>query len=418
MDISSLRERRNEPVFTVGELNGYIKGLLENDRLLCAVTVKGEISNFIHHRSGHIYFTLKDDEGQIKSLMFRSSVARLKFMPENGMKVVVHGKVNIYAKDGSLQLYANHMQPDGIGALYLAYEQLKEKLLKEGLFDSWKKRPIPKIPRAIGIVTSPTGAALRDILNILERRFPLAMVYVYPALVQGAGAEEELVLGIDYFDKSRLVDVIIIGRGGGSIEDLWAFNSEKLARRINSATVPVISAVGHETDFTICDFVSDLRAPTPSAAAELASFDIRELYLRIDSLSDRSAELFVRTCAQKRLAFEKAKLSISKEGCNIFIKNQRKSVADIKELVNRIICDIISNNKSRLALASQKANSLSPLATLQRGYSIAMSSGAVIKNVQNIKVGDSLDICFYDGKTTARIEYLERGKLYEKQAEL
>lgn len=287
IDISSLRERENAKAFTVSDLNNYIKNIFETNRTLSSVTVRGEISNFTNHRSGHLYFSLKDEDGQIRAVMFRSKAQTLKFMPESGMKVLVHGSVTVYPRDGSYQLYVSSMQPDGIGALYLAYEQLKERLALEGLFDAEHKLALPAYPRRIGVITSPTGAAIRDIINVSGRRYPNADLYIYPALVQGAGAEDSLVSALDYLDKSRLCDVIIIGRGGGSIEDLWAFNSEALARRIYSATTPIISAVGHETDFTICDFVADMRAPTPSAAAEIAVPDKRDLLMRIDSYNER-----------------------------------------------------------------------------------------------------------------------------------
>ena len=269
-DINALRERSNITPFSVSELNEYIKSVFENDRTLSGVTVSGEISNFTNHRSGHLYFSLKDADGQIRAVMFRSRAMSLKFMPESGMRVIVRGSVTVYTRDGSYQIYVSSMQPDGIGALYLAYEQMKARLALEGLFDPAHKLPIPEYPKRIGVITSPTGAAVRDIINVTGRRYPGADLYIYPALVQGAEAEESLVKAVDYFDRSGLCDVVIIGRGGGSIEDLWAFNSERLARRIYDASVPIISAVGHETDFTICDFVSDMRAPTPSAAAEIS----------------------------------------------------------------------------------------------------------------------------------------------------
>ena len=283
MDISSLRERREPSEITVSELNSYIKSILDNDKRLSAISVRGEISNFKRHSSGHLYFTLKDDGGQIRAVMFRSYADRIRFMPEDGMKVIVRAEVSVYAQAGTYQLYVNSMQPDGVGALYLAYEQLKERLACEGLFDQEHKIPLPSYPTRIGVITSPTSAAVRDIINVTGRRYPLATVYVYPALVQGDGAEKSLIEGLKYFEQSGLADVIIIGRGGGSIEDLWAFNSEALARCIYTMNTPVISAVGHETDFTICDFVADMRAPTPSAAAEIAVPDIRELSMRMDS---------------------------------------------------------------------------------------------------------------------------------------
>ena len=246
-------------VYTVTQVNEYIKSLLESAPHLSSIQLKGEISNFTHHKSGHLYFSLKDEGGLIRAVMFRGSASALKFLPENGMKVVARGSVSAYVRDGSSQLYVSSMEPDGIGALYLAFEQLKRKLEAEGLFDRARKRPIPKCPTRVGVITSPTGAAVRDIIHVTGRRFPLAKIILYPALVQGEGAPASLIRGMQYFNRSRSCDVIIIGRGGGSIEDLWGFNDEGLARVIASSEIPVISAVGHETDFTICDFVADLR---------------------------------------------------------------------------------------------------------------------------------------------------------------
>ena len=278
-------ERR---IITVSELNEYIKMVLEHDELLMRIFVKGEISNFTnHYKTGHFYFSLKDEGGTVRAVMFRGSAARLKFMPENGMRVIVGGRVGVFPRDGQYQIYAETMEPDGIGALYIAYEQLKKKLEAEGLFDASKKKPLPKIPTRIGVITSPTGAAIRDIIHILGRRFPLARVILYPALVQGEGAAPDLVRGLDYFNQMGNVDVIIIGRGGGSLEDLWAFNDETLARHVAASRIPVISAVGHETDFTLCDFAASRRAPTPSAAAEIAVPETEELARKLANVTSR-----------------------------------------------------------------------------------------------------------------------------------
>lgn len=275
-------------IITVSELNEYIKMVLENDELLMRVFVKGEISNFTnHYKTGHFYFSLKDEGGAVRAVMFRGSASKLKFVPENGMRVVVGGRVGVFPRDGQYQVYAETMEPDGVGALYVAYEQLKAKLEKEGLFDAAKKKPLPKIPTRIGIITSPTGAAIRDIINILGRRSPASKAVLYPALVQGEGAAPDLVRGIGYFNDAGNVDVIIIGRGGGSLEDLWAFNDETLARRVAASKIPVISAVGHETDFTLCDFAADRRAPTPSAAAELAVPETGELSRKLSNVTAR-----------------------------------------------------------------------------------------------------------------------------------
>ena len=403
MDISSLRERDNVVTFTVSELNGYIKSVFENNRTLSSVTVKGEISNFTAHRSGHLYFSLKDAEGQIRAVMFRSSASRLKFMPESGMRVIVHGAVTVYPRDGSYQIYVSSMQPDGIGALYLAYEQLKEKLFAEGLFDATHKLPIPKIPEKIGVITSPTGAAVRDIINVTGRRFPLADLYIYPSLVQGDGAEDNLIRAIDYFDKSGLVDVVIIGRGGGSIEDLWAFNSERLARRIFEATVPVISAVGHETDFTICDFVSDLRAPTPSAAAELAVPDIREINLRIDDLADRCVLSLERSLERAKERLIRASKSYVFESPESLTEACRLKINDLKSSAVDALNSVIRGASEKLSINAEKLSVLSPLAVLSRGYSITEHNGKNLKRAQEVKAGDELSIRLNDGSLSAKV---------------
>ena len=257
-------------ILTVTQLNEYIKSKIDSDKTLQNIWIKGEISNFVHHKTGHLYFTVKDENSLVRSLMFASSAAKLPFKPENGMKVILHGRVASYIRDGIYNFYADSMEPDGIGALYIAYEQLKKRLEAEGLFRTENKKPLPKIPSRVGVITSPTGAAVRDIIHVISRRFPFAKIIVYPALVQGEGAPPQLIAGLRYFNESHSADVIILGRGGGSIEDLWAFNNEQLAREVAASRIPVISAVGHETDFTICDFVADRRAPTPSAAAEIA----------------------------------------------------------------------------------------------------------------------------------------------------
>ena len=404
MDISALRERSTPSEVTVTELNSYIKGLFDNNRTLNAISVRGEISNFTYHRSGHLYFTLKDEGAQVKAVMFRSSAASLKFMPENGMKVIVRCSVSVYVQGGAYQLYVSSMQPDGIGALYLAYEQLKSRLSAEGLFSEENKQQLPQVPTKIGVITSPTGAAVRDIINVLGRRFPLATVYLYPALVQGEGAEDNLISGIDYFDKSGLADLIIIGRGGGSIEDLWAFNGERLARRIFECRIPVISAVGHETDFTICDFVADLRAPTPSAAAELAVPDIRELLLKLDTVTDRCIAALDRTVERQNTRLSKLLDSslLSKPGkiFELFDEKLSELYGNACTAVDKQITDAAL----RLVLASGKADSLSPLSVLSRGYSVISKNGAILKSVEELSIGDNLNIRLSDGSVSAEVK--------------
>ena len=403
MDINLLRDRDNVEPFSVSELNNYIKNLFENNRTLSSVTVKGEISNFVNHRSGHLYFSLKDAEGQVRAVMFRSHAARLRFAPESGMKVIVHGSVTVYPRDGSYQIYVSSMQPDGIGALYLAYEQLKARLGAEGLFDPEHKMPLPRFPRRIGVITSPTGAAVRDIINVTGRRYPLAKVYLYPALVQGAGAEADLVSAVDYFDKSGLCDVIIIGRGGGSIEDLWAFNSEALARKIFECRIPIISAVGHETDFTICDFVSDMRAPTPSAAAELAVPDSSEIRIALDGILDRCSSALVRNVERARERLDRAGASFTAEKFSLLVGEKREELSRVYERAVTATDGRLERSRGDLAILAEKLSALSPLSVLSRGYSVVTRKGCGIGTVSDLEIGDRISVRFRDGSVTADV---------------
>ena len=403
MDISELRERRGAGAVSVAELNGIIKSLFDNNRYLSAVTVRGEISNFTNHRSGHLYFTLKDEDGQIRAVMFRSAAIKLKFVPENGMKVIVSGSVNVYVKDGSYQLYVSSIQPDGVGALYIAFEQLKARLDTEGLFDQDHKKPIPEYPSRIGVITSPTGAAIRDIINVIGRRFPLATIYLYPSLVQGAEAEDSLIRGLDYFDTSGLVDTVIIGRGGGSIEDLWAFNGEKLARRIYSANIPIISAVGHEVDFTICDFVADLRAPTPSAAAELAVPDVRELLLRLDGLYAACDNALNNLVERWR---GRLKLVCSSSGFADPYSNLKDKIREVRALYDRAgSAEQKFIDMTRLGFNSRvdMLSVMNPLSVLIRGYSVVEKDGRIVRSTKEICVGDSVSVRLADGSFTAEV---------------
>ena len=403
MDISSLRTRQTDASMSVGELNQYIKNMFDDNRMLNAISVRGEISNFVNHRSGHLYFSLKDNEGQIRAVMFRSSAQSLKFMPENGTKVIVRGTVSVYAKDGSYQIYVNSMQPDGIGALYLAYEQLKERLFNEGLFDASAKKNIPEYPEKIGIITSPTGAAVRDIINVIGRRYPLAAIYLYPALVQGESAESSLIEGVKYFDASGLVDTIIIGRGGGSIEDLWAFNGERLARTIYDCRVPIISAVGHETDFTICDFVCDLRAPTPSAAAELAVPDVREISMNLDSYLTRLDTALVGqiTRMRDRLSYITSS-PVIKNPLNI-VEIHRDNLNDYMSSLNNAFSDLCKQRRNELAIVLSKIEAMNPLAVLSRGFSVVSHNGVAISNATSVKVDDLISVQMAKGRINARV---------------
>ena len=389
-------------VFTITELNLYIKSLIENDRLLSNVTVKGEISNFKHHSSGHMYLSLKDDGGVIRAVMFRYSAQKLKFRPENGMQVVVSGKVSVYERDGQYQIYIEDMMPDGVGALYVAYEQLKAQLEQEGLFSPEYKKPIPKYPETIGIVTSPTGAAIRDILNILKRRFPYTRVYLYPALVQGEGAAESIVKGLRFFDGK--VDTVITGRGGGSIEDLWAFNEEAVARQIFAMKTPVISAVGHETDFTIADFVADRRVPTPSAAAEISVPSGSELqkFLKIVDGRLYSALLGKLESSQKEL-----KRLLERE-----VLRNPLAVYDVKRMqidsytmqLENIYRKEIHTLRERFVKNVSKLDALSPLKILERGYSVTEDkSGNPVSSVKAFQAGDPLCVTLTDGKVHCNV---------------
>ncbi len=368
-------------IFSVGTLTGYIKNRLEGDYNLQNVTVKGEISNFIAHRSGHWYFTLKDEESQIRAVMFRGSNMRVNFKPEDGHKVVLRGDISVYLPQGSYQLNVTAMQRDGLGDLYVAYEELKRRLEEEGLFDSRHKKKIPDFPTKIGVITSANGAAVRDIKNIASRRCPAVQLVLYPALVQGAGTEDSLIKALDFFEKEYPVDIIIIGRGGGSIEDLWGFNGERLARKIYSITTPVISAVGHETDFTICDFVADLRAPTPSAAAELAVPDMRTLLQDLDARYERLTETLEGVVEEAR------------ERLEYYVERLQKC------------------GPKRLALEEErwkglvgKVESLNPLAVLARGYSVATKDGKTVKSSKELTAGDVVTLRLTDGKVDAKIQ--------------
>lgn len=408
MDISSLRERAIQKELSVTELNAYIKRMFDADRSLNGVSVTGEISNLTIHRTGHLYFSLKDEESQIKAVMFRSSASSLRFVPENGMKVIVRCSVSVYMATGSYQLYVNTMQPDGIGSLYLAYEQLKAKLESEGLFSTGYKKELPPFPKSVGVITSPTGAAVRDIINVTGRRYPSAKIYVYPSLVQGDGAEDNLIEALEYFEKSHLADVIIIGRGGGSIEDLWAFNGEKLARKIFECRTPIISAVGHETDFTICDFVADMRAPTPSAAAEIAVPDYRDLLLRIEDLYERMSNGLKLCVKRYEDRLENIKSSdVFKDTASIFEEKQEK-IDDARAEAERLINEKINTLFNGLAVASGRANALSPLATIARGYSVAFDENKkIIRSVNDVKEGDTLTVRLNDGNVVATVNNKE-----------
>ncbi|MBQ8382786.1 MAG: exodeoxyribonuclease VII large subunit [Clostridia bacterium] len=386
------------PILTVTQLNEYVKGIIDSDKVLAGLSVKGEISNFTAHKTGHLYFTIKDESSLIRAVMFRSAAAKLRFAPENGLKIIATGRVSAFVRDGSYQVYVDSLQPDGVGELTVAYEQLKKKLQAEGLFDPAKKKKIPRYPSRVGVITSPTGAAVRDIVNVLSRRFPYAKMVLYPSLVQGAEAAPQLIAGLRYFNETRSADVIIIGRGGGSIEDLWAFNSEELAREVYASEIPVISAVGHEIDFTICDFVADLRAPTPSAAAEMAVPETRELIRKINNvvghmqvLLDRGVKLRRQNLAAlaDRPVFNQPMLLLDGPRMTLISDTQR---------IVRAMEKLTEEKKRSFAANAAKLEALSPMAVLLRGYSAAFTEkGKLIRSVEDANVGDKLALSVSDG---------------------
>lgn len=390
---------------SVTELNEYIKRVLDGDKTLSSVTVKGEISNFKCHSTGHLYFSLKDEGGVLRAVMFRASASRLPFAPENGMKVTARGRVSSFVRDGQYQLYAESMEPDGVGALYIAFEQLKRRLAAEGLFAPERKKPLPKIPSRIGIITSPTGAAIRDMINVTGRRFPYAKVILYPSLVQGPDAPAELIAGVEYFNKAGGADVIIIGRGGGSIEDLWAFNDERLARAVATSQIPVISAVGHETDFTICDFVADRRAPTPSAAAELAVPDTRELKTKFINVIKHEAASVDKIVSRRRerLSFLSASRALSAP--KTMIDDRRMAAVMLAERLGAAEQAEINRAKLRLGVTVGKLDALDPLAVISRGYSAVYSEdGQLVGSVTGLSVGEHIEVKMSDGTASAVIE--------------
>ena len=385
-------------ILSVTQINEYIRALLAQDDVLSVIMVRGEISNLTFHRSGHIYFTLKDENSVLKAVMFRSSAQRVKFALKEGMSIIVCGRISVYPQSGQYQLYAEDIQPDGIGALYIAYEQIKEKLALEGLFDQARKRPIPKYPKTVGIITSPTGAAIHDMINVISRRFPLAKIVLYPALVQGDSAYRSLISGLQYFNNKKTADLLIIGRGGGSMEDLWAFNNVELAYAVFNSEIPVISAVGHESDFTICDFVADLRAPTPSAAAELAVpnvIDVRNTLTNYITAAERSIFSEIQRYKNIVRVLASSRVLTSKEN---LLNEYRMKLGLVTDRLDNGIFNVINSKKHEFDILTIKLDAISPLNTLKRGYAIALdNSGRAISSVNDITIDQSLDISFADG---------------------
>ena len=392
-------------ILSVTQINEYIRALISQDEVLSMIMVRGEISNLTIHRSGHIYFTLKDETSVLKSVMFRSSAQRVKFALKEGMNVIVYGRISLYTPSGQYQLYAEDIQPDGIGALYIAYEQIKEKLAKEGLFDESRKKPIPQLPMTVGIVTSPTGAAIHDMINVMGRRFPLAKLLLYPALVQGDTAYKSLIAGVEYFNQSKTVDVIIIGRGGGSMEDLWAFNNVELAYAIAKSEIPVISAVGHESDFTICDFVADLRAPTPSAAAELAVPNALSVRNDINkSIGDIEKKLILQIHQYRKQIkiLSSSRVLASKEE---LLDSYKMKISLQADRLDANMKNMLKDKKHTLSICCAKLQAISPLNTLGRGYAMIQTENSeVITSIEKVKKGDHIHISLVDGRVTAVVQ--------------
>ena len=388
---------------SVTELNRYVKEKVASDEYLNNVLVKGEISNFKHHYTGHMYFTLKDENSLIKCVMFKTSTVNLKFVPKDGMKVIVFGTVSVFERDGIYQIYCKAMQEDGMGSLYIAYEELKKKLELEGLFDKSHKKNIPFMPKIIGVLTSNTGAVIRDIINVSTRRNPNVYIRLYPVPVQGEGAAIKIADGIRFMNENKLADVLIIARGGGSLEDLWPFNEEIVARAIYESELPIISAVGHETDFTIADFVADLRAPTPSAAAELAVTDILDLQNTIDLYENRLKIALKRKTELMRLRYEKVLNSkIYKEPLQRINDYYMQIDRELKIIENSCYSKIKDSKILATKLIS-KLDALSPLKTLTRGYCLVESNEKVITKAKELKKNMQIDLKFQDGDVSAKI---------------
>ena len=392
------------PSFSVSEINSYIKRKFDTDMVLQNVVVSGEISNFSHHyKTGHLYFSLKDDTAAIKAVMFSRQAARLRFTPENGMKVVVTGRVAVFERDGVYQIYVDSMEPDGAGALAVAFEQLKKRLAAQGLFDPAHKKPIPTFPKRLGVITSPTGAAVQDIFNVTGRRFPIADIVFCPVTVQGPAAPADMIDALERLQRLGGIDVIILGRGGGSMEDLWCFNDELLARAIYDCPIPVISAVGHETDFTICDFVSDLRAPTPSAAAELAVPDLNSLLMECASFSDRLYGAY-----RRRLDAERGRLQMLLSARNFtdpghFFDSEKQAAALLTQRLLAAGERYLNGQKMLLSRNITALESLNPLSVLLRGYAAVSAGDRILVSVKDVAVDQRIDITMADGVLNCRV---------------
>ncbi len=378
---------------TVTQLNNFIKDIMDNVAPLRDISVKGEISNITLHRTGHIYLTVKDEGALLKAVMFRGDAEKLSFTPKNGDKIIITGRISVFVRDGVYQMYANSMELDGVGSLYAAFEQLKAKLAEEGLFDESHKKRLPPVPWSIGVVTAPTGAAVRDMINISGRRFPGCEIVLYPSLVQGPDAAPNIIKGIEYFNRTRRVELIIVGRGGGSIEDLWAFNDENLARAIYASELPVISAVGHETDFTIADFVADLRAPTPSAAMELALPDTGELMRKFGNVKTRLSALLSR-----RLESEQKLLRMLSErrvfaAPETIYQDKQLEISRLGDMLEKALSGALESKRKETRSLGQLLASYDPRGVLKRGYSVAYDkNGKIIKSETEVQTGEEFSV--------------------------
>ena len=392
-------------VLSVTQINEYIRAQMDRDPLLCEVAVRGEISNYKLYPSGHHYFTIKDEGGALKCVMFKGNAFRLRFRPENGMKVIAMGKISVYPRDGAYQLYCSALVMDGVGDLHAAFEQLKAKLSAQGLFDPAHKKPIPKYPKTIGIVTSAAGAALHDMLRILRKRYPLVQIRLLPARVQGAEAPGEIAAAIRYANMHKLADLLIVGRGGGSIEDLWAFNDEMVAYAIYESEIPVISAVGHEPDVTISDYVADLRAATPSNAAELAVPDQQSLLQTMDAASSNMASALQRQIKNAKQHLRVLSASPALQSPDSYLKLKKTAVQGLSDKLSAIYVQTLDRKKRNYVALTAKLDAMSPLKVLSRGYAMAQTeSGDVLKSAQQVSIGEQIQISLHDGKIRATVD--------------
>lgn len=389
---------------SVSQLNQYLKMLMDGDPILSRLSVWGEISNFKAHSSGHFYFSLKDAQGQLRCVMFASSTARLKFLPEDGMRVIVRGRVSVYGASGQYQLYAEEIQPDGAGALALQLEQLKRKLAAEGLFDETRKRALPKFPDRIGVITSPTGAAVQDIRHVLGRRYPMAEMLLFPSAAQGEEAPEQLIMGLSFFAQTRAADVIIIGRGGGSAEDLWAFNDERLVRAVASSPIPVISAVGHESDFTLCDFAADRRAPTPSAAAELAVPDANAVFASVRSEAEKLQNRMRIRLQRDRQMLDSLTDSRIFRMPMVLLDEYRMRLAEQERVLGERISETCASSQHALVALAGRLEALNPLSVLTRGYAVVYRDQTMLTRARSVRENDTVRIRFADGDVYATVQ--------------